>query len=216
MNRVLYLLLIGFIASCSISHMDKYPGKSIPQFPVSVQGEYRLSPSGIRSFFQGKNLDSARVRVLATMTETLGPDGWAADFVIDSNNILSQIDNYYFLSKRDVAEPKYWNTTLVWCNEKELFIAGINETDKNLVNDKLKNYLTLNLLVRKNNQEKIIKIAPTDKVMLKAISNISTDSKDSVLYFQVNDAQLLKFIKKEVSPRNALRFIRIKPEIVSK
>ena len=216
MNRVIALLLIGFIASCSISHLDKYPGKSIPQFPVAVQGEYRLSPGVIRSFFQGKNLDSARVRVLAGMTETLGPDGWATDFVIDSNNVLSQIDQYYFLSKRDVAEPRYWNSTLVWCTEKELFIAGINETDKNLLNDKLKNYLVLNLLVRKNNEEKIIKIAPTDKIMLKAISTISTDSKDSVLFYTMDDAQLLTFIKKEVSTRNALRFIKVKPEIVSK
>lgn len=212
MNRIIFFLSVALLAACSVSHVDHYPGKSIPLFPADLQGEYRFSPGGFKAFFQGKQLDSARVKILADRTETLNEDGWVSDFIIDKDNVLSQIDNYYFLSRKDVAEPDYWNSTLLWGNEKEIYLVPINETDKNLKNDKLKNYLTLNVLIRKNNKETIQKVLPTDKAMLKALSTITTDSKDTVLFYHMDDALLMKYIQKEVSTRNALRFVRIKQE----
>ncbi len=210
-QQISFMILLSVLVACSASHFDRYPGKSISSFPDRFIGEYRLSPGGFKSFFQGKQLDSVRSRIWSDRIETLNPEGWITDFKPDSNNVLSRIDtNYYFLSQRDVADSLYWNSSLLWGNDKEIYLYGINSTDKNLQNDKLKNYLQLKLLVRKGGKESIQTVNYADKALLKQLSKMNSDTKDSVLYYQMYDEQLLKFIKKEVNAGNSLRFVRIK------
>lgn len=211
MNRALVILIL-LVASCSVSHVDKYPGTSVAQFPVEMQGNYKLYIGGFRGLIAGKQLDSVQIRILSDRTETLEKNGWTSGFIIDSVNVLSRIDNYFFLSKRDLAEPLFWNSSLIWISGKDLYLSSINATDKNLNNDKLKNYLQLNLQLRKNGQTSVTKVNAKDKATLKVLSTITTDSPDSALYYTMNDSMLLRFIKREiVGTKDALRFQRINP-----
>lgn len=215
MKKILPVLLILF-AACSVSRVDRYPGTSIPAFPEQLQGEYRLNPGGWRGMFQGRQLDSVRIRIAGDKVESLDEKGWQIEFPADTSSVISQLGMYVFLSKKDATEPSFWNTSVLWGNEKELFVAPINATEKDLTRDRLKSYLSLTLLVRKDNQAQIKTITATDKAMLTKLSKVSIDSKDSILYYQMNDARLLQFVKKEIGSKQAVRFTRIKQETPTK
>jgi hypothetical protein len=212
MNRSALLIFILVLASCSVSHIDRYPGKPLNGFPVSLQGEYKMHPGGLRTFFAGKQLDSARVRILLDRVQTLNQDGWNDEFVIGPDKVLSQLDQYYFLSSRDAAEPDYWNISMVWGSENDLYLTMINATDKNLQKDKLRNYLNLHLVIRDHGKSTDRVISTSDKALLKTLSAINSDSHDSVLYYQMNDSTLMNFIRKESGTNNALHFMRVKSE----
>lgn len=202
-------ILILILASCSVSHVDRYPGSPMTQFPAPLIGEYKLHPGGLRGLFVGKQLDSARIRVGADRIQTLTAEGWTDEFVIGPDKVLSQLGKYYFLSTRDVAEPQFWNCSVLWGNDKQVWVASINATDHNLLNDKLRQYLDLHLIVRSNGTSSDKVIGKKDKTLLKVASTIPADSPDSVLYYHMNDSAMALFVKKGIAGQ-AITFNRIK------
>jgi len=208
MNRILIICII-FLASCSVSHLDRFPGKSLPSFPEELHGEYKIHVGGFRGIFAGKKLDSVLIRISAGKTESLNENGWTPEFVIDSTHILSTFGNYYYMSTKDQAEPTLWNANVFWKNGKDLYISSVNSTDKNLVNDKLKNYLQLNFIQRSKGKSTITVVNIKDKKLLSSLSTITTDSPDSVLYYTVNDTLLTRFVKNEIGVKNSIRFQKV-------
>jgi hypothetical protein len=179
-------------------------------FPEAIRGEYKLAVGGFKAFFKSKEMDSVRIRISADQIENLTETGWKTEFQISDKEVLSSEGAYYFLSRKDDTSPEFWNTSVLQFNGKELFSHAIGTTNTDLQKDVLKNYLQLNLLTRKDGKETVHQVAPGDVVLLKKLSALQEDRKDSVMYYTMNEAQLLRFIAKEMSSKNSIRFVKIK------
>lgn len=123
--------------------------------------------------------------------------------------MLTELNGYYFISSKDSKEPAFWNTHAMFTEGKELVFFNIAAQDNDLRRDKLKNYLPLMLVTRKGTKEQTT--AVTSDSALAAVSVINESSTDSVLYYKMNEEQLMVYIAKEKNTKNTLRFVRIKP-----
>jgi hypothetical protein len=205
------IFAVCILASCTVNRVDRYPGKPVAAFPEALRGEYKAKMTGIKSIFYGKELDSLRIRINAKSITMLGKDGWENIFTIGTKEVLTELNGYYFLSNKDNKEPDFWNTHAMFEEGKDLVFFNIAAQDNDLTKDKLKNYLPLMLMVRKNGKEYKTTPVQADSTLAR-VSSINENSTDSVLYYQVNDEQLISYINKEKSQKNTLRFVRIKAD----
>ncbi|MFA6262314.1 MAG: hypothetical protein WC760_12655 [Bacteroidia bacterium] len=210
MNRLILFFLI-VLSACTVSRLDRFPGQPVPEFPKELQGEYHWMVGGFQGFFQHKKLDSVRIRIFADRIESLEESGWKTEFKIDSSSMLSQYQNLYFISKKDDQEPQFWNSNICWKAGDEIRFSSINASDKALQKDRLKNYLQLTLLTRNKDQMNYREVYAKDVTMLKLLSKIPEGKKDSVVFYQMNEAQLLRYFKREVGNKNTIRFEPIDP-----
>ncbi len=216
MKRVTgFFLLISMLAACSLSRTDRYPGKQLAVFPENIRGEYRMHIGGLRAMFKAGQIDSMRMRITEDKIESLSEKGnWQTEFAIGKDEVLSQQEAYLFVSRRDVNEPKFWSSSLLAINKNEVVLHPISATDKSLVKDRLKNYLPLKFMTSKGKEGETTSTRIDNKniALLKALSQVAVDSKDTVVYYQMNEDALIRYIGKELNDRNGLRFIKIKPE----
>jgi hypothetical protein len=208
-NLLPWMSVLCALVSCTVNRVDRYPGKPVAAFPAGIQGEYRAKASGIKSIFYSKELDSLRIKITAKSISMLGQKGWENTFTIGSKEVLSELNGYYFLSNVDNKEPKYWNTHAMFIEGKELVFFNVAAQENDLKKDKLRNYLPLMLVTRgKGGKEEIVPV--TEDSVLTKVSDINENSVDSLLYYKMNEEQLMLYINKEKSPKNTLRFVRVK------
>lgn len=215
MNRLILAFLI-FLSACTVSRLDRFPGQPVREFPKEMQGEYHLMLGGFKGFFQHKRLDSVRMRIYSDRIESLEESGWKTEFQIDSTSMLSKYEQLYFISKKDDQEPMFWNSNIIWKSGNEVRFSAISASDKELNKDKLKNYLQLTLLTRKQDQNSFREVYAKDLLMLKMLSQVPAGSKDSIVFYQMNEAQLLRYFKREVGHKNTVRFVPIDPVVPKK
>lgn len=214
-NFLPWVLVLCALVSCTVNRVDRYPGKPVTAFPAEFQGEYKAKASGIRSIFYSKELDSLRIKITSKSIAMLGKKGWENTFTISSKEVLSELNGYYFLSNVDSKEPKYWNTHAMFIDGKELVFFNVAAQENDLKKDKLRNYLPLMLVTRgKGGREEMIPV--TEDSVLAKVSNINENSTDSVLYYKMNEEQLMLYIDKEKNPKNTLRFVKIKQATAKK
>lgn len=207
MKRIVIWLFVSILfTSCTVSRTDRYPGKQVASFPSEMIGEYHLMLGGFQGFFQHKRLDSVRMRISTDRIESLEESGWKTEYQLDSQNVLSQYQHLYFLSERDKVEQNFWHTNIIWKAGREIRISPLTASDKDFRKDKLKNYLRLTWVSRSNGKTTEREILPGDKELLQAAGNIPENSKDSLLYYKMDEVQLLRYFKREVNAKNTLRF----------
>jgi hypothetical protein len=181
--RALAGILIGYwliAVSCTMAHLDRYPGIRLDSVPVALQGNYYLK---VRP-------NSKDVR--DSIAIAIGAKGWAytegnrrEEYTLSDKVILSRLENYYVISLKNDVLPQYWNSWVVLSRHRKIELYPIVSINYKPESDKLARYLGRNTI-------------------------LSGANHDTAYYYEMTDAAFLKYFNKEIKGSKTFEIIRIR------